>query len=129
MTGRDFAYACFAYVGALAVASLMLEVLPFPFSTYQVLGMVVGIPAVILALVASGWGVVLTCARWREWPLVSMSVALLGYIGVFVIGESLSVEESVSQRTALNLADGVLMAVIVTLSGRWYFFDFRRRSG
>ena len=129
MTGRDVAYACFAYVGALSVVSLMLEVLPLDFSTYQVLGMVVGIPAVLLAVGASLCGVLLTFFRHREWPLVMMSVALLGFIGVFAIGESLPGEVYMSRRTEMNLASGILMAAIVLLSGRWYLFDVRKRKG
>ncbi|MFQ5345064.1 MAG: hypothetical protein ACE5DZ_03780 [Mariprofundus sp.] len=128
MTGRDVAYFCFAYLGALAVVSLMLAVLPLDFSTYQVLGMVVGIPAVLLAAGASLWGIFLTLFRWREWPLVVMSVAVLGFIGVFFIGESLPSDVYKSRQAVMNLASGILMAAIVLLSGRWYLFDFRKRK-
>lgn len=129
MTGRDVAYACFAYVGALSVVSLMLEVLPLDFSTYQVLGMVVGIPAVLLAVGASLWGVFLTIFRCREWPLVVMSVAMLAFIAVFIIGESLPGEVYMKRQTEISLASGISIAAIVLLSGRWYLFDFRKRKG
>jgi hypothetical protein len=130
LTSRFAAYACFALVGALAVLSFLLEVLPLAFSTYQVLGMLIGIPAVLLGVVASLVGTWLALFRWREWPLLVMAAALVAVLAIFLLGESLPREAYTRHRSRLNVASGGMMAVVVLLSARWYLLDFgRRRRG
>ena len=117
------AYGCFTYLALLTIAVTILEIVPLDFSTYQVLGMTLGIPAVLLGLTAVVGGIGLTMVRWREWPLVVMSVAVLAFLAVFVLSEIIPGGQFTRYRTLIHAGMGFPMLAIVVLCGRWFLLN------
>ncbi len=119
MNSRRLAYACFAYLALFSVAAIGLEVLPLPFSTYQVIGMVVGLPAAMLAAAAALAGIGLALIRHRERRLLIMSATTAGMTILLALGESLPAEQFVRYRYALHAGMGCCVLALVILSLRW----------
>ena len=67
----DLAYGYFASIALVLCAVPVMSLLPLDVSTFQVLGMVIGIPVVLATLVAGLAPVVLSMVEWRVWPLVT----------------------------------------------------------
>ena len=120
--GKPLAYWCFTYIAALTVGATILALLPLEFTTYQGIGMLLGIPAILTAFIAGIAGVVATLVRCRnEWPLLIMSAAFTGLFLLFLFSENLSANQLAQFGDWIKIGQGLSLLSIVLLSGRWLF--------
>ncbi len=126
--GTAMAYRYFAYVALLNIGIALLAILPLENATIQVIGMM-SIPFVLLWFAAGVGGVLITLVRHRrEWPLVSMSAAFVGFMLLFTLSESLSADQYRQYKTLIDAGVILSLLVIVLLSGHWLFFTRRQKK-
>jgi len=115
------AYLCFSYVSLCFIALTLLRLLPLELSNLQVIGMIIGIPATLLFVLASLIGMMTTSIFCREeWPLLTMSITLFGlYLLFFINRQQLFSADSGLENTQNIALLG--MALIISLSGHWFF--------
>ncbi len=119
-SGRDLAYACFLFTGAVALAISGLSAIPMDTGTAGGLGFLVALPLFGAAMIAVAGGIVLTVIRRDDrglWILALLSVAYL--VQFFADWGSPAVA------AAMPLAYG---ATVVTICGVWFFSRRGKRA-
>jgi len=121
MQPQQRAYLCFSYISLCFIAITLLKLLPMPLPNLQVIGMIIGIPATLLFVLASLIGMMTTSIFCREeWPLLTMSITLFGlYLLFFINRQQLFSADSGLENTQNVALLG--MALIISLSGHWFF--------
>lgn len=118
----DLAYGCFAWIASVLCAAPLISLLPLDLTTAQALGMLVGIPVALATLAAGLTAVVFSIIEWREWPLMTMSVASASILLMFIAEDEWKL---VDGDIALTWYIGAT-AILVFLCIRWFTLTRRR---
>jgi len=118
---RDKAFRCFGFISLFFIIATIAAMLPLDNTTYQVLGMVVGIPATLLFMAAGASGVLISLIYARERALLIMSGCFIMLCALFALSESqplLQVEYYAALIDTLSVINAVL---IIALSTHHFF--------
>ncbi|MDX8405258.1 MAG: hypothetical protein R8K50_03815 [Mariprofundus sp.] len=121
-------YKCFNYISLFFIVVGILAVLPLDNATYQVLAMVLGIPAALIFAAAGVFGVGATLVCSREWPQLVMSASFIGLGGVFAISENITVAQSEQYSIVLSVISSIAIFLIISLSARYFYLKMKSKE-
>lgn len=88
---HDIAYACFAFSGSVALFMGIISLVPMDPAMAGGIGILIGVPLSVAALVSMCIGLVYSIVFYKHWPFVVLSITTIAFV-FEIVGEFGTIE-------------------------------------